>query len=126
MKRGLFLSMLVVSALGVLLMLAAPAFAQSNGEAPAIPTWYELVFSAVMLKAIGAIVGFTQLVKNMINLKGWAAVGLAVVVSFGYAFAMYISQGIYFCAIVGLAAALPAALAYYATRSVGKLVAVSN
>jgi len=109
--------MLVLS----LLCLAGLALAQDG--VPVIPDFYNTIFTAAMMKAIAAIIGFVQLVKNMTGLKGYAAVGLAVFVSLGYAFTVYLDQGIGFCALVGIAAAIPAALAYWATAKVGKAVA---
>ena len=89
---------------------------------PVIPEVYSLFFTAAMLQAIGSVVGFTQLINNAAKLKGWAAVGLAFVVSVGYSFAMYLSQGVWFCAVVAVAAFIPAALAYKATKAAGKVL----
>jgi hypothetical protein len=104
---------------GMMLLAAGALMAQDI----VVPSFYETIFTAAMMKAIAAIIGFVQLVKNMTGLKGYAAVGLAVFVSLGYAFTVYLDQGIAFCLLVGLAAAVPAALAYWATRKVGKAVA---
>lgn len=104
---------------GLLLLAAGVVMAQDI----VVPSFYQTIFTAAMMKAIAAIIGFVQLVKNMTGLKGYAAVGLAVFVSLGYAFTVYLDQGVAFCLLVGIAAAVPAALAYWATRKVGKAVA---
>ena len=115
MRKSLMLCALAV------LSLACVALA--GDDTPAVPDWYSLVFSTAMLQAIAAIIGFTQLVKNMLNAAGWVAVALAVVVSFGYAFTMYLGQGMWFCIMVGLAAAVPSALAYYGSKAIGRSTA---
>lgn len=111
--RSLNLLFIVLFILGT----AGLALAQ---EIP-IPSVYNVIFASSMLQAIGAVVGFTQLINNAAKLKGWAAVALALVVSIGYSFAMYLNQGVAFCAVVALAAFVPAALAYKATKAAGNL-----
>jgi len=44
------------------------------------------------------------------------------VVSVGYSFVMYLSSGLWYCVAVAIAAFIPAALAYKATKAVGKFV----
>ncbi len=68
------------------------------------------------------VIGFTQLLNSAAKLHGWAAVGQALVVSIGYFFAMYLSQGVAFCAIVAVAAFIPAVLFYKGTTSLGKVI----
>lgn len=91
-------------------------------DAIPVPAVYDVIFASAMAQAIGSVVGFTQLINNIAKTKGWAAVVLALVVSFGYSFAMYLSQGVAFCAVVAIAAFIPAALAYKATKAMGKVV----
>jgi hypothetical protein len=81
-----------------------------------------VIFASAMVQAIGSVVGFTQLIINIAKIKGWYAISLAFVVSFGYSLAMYLSQGVAFCAVVAIAAFIPAALAYKTTKTVGKVV----
>lgn len=87
-----------------------------------IPPVYTVIFSATILQAIGVIVGFTQMIKNLIKVTGWLAIALAFAVSLVYAFIMYMSNGLYFCVVAGLAAGLASALAYKGTKAAGKLV----
>lgn len=112
--------MLIVAVALFVLGTVGMVFAQE--EIP-IPSVYNVIFASAMLQAIGAVVGFTQLINNAAKLKGWAAVALAFVVSVGYSFAMYLSQGMAFCAVVAVAAFIPAALAYKATKAAGTAMA---
>lgn len=113
-------SMLYVLAIALFLLgTAGLVMAQ---EVVPMPDIYNAIFAASMVQAIGAVVGFTQLINNIAKLHGWAAVGLAFATSVGYSFVMYLANGIWFCFVVGLAAFVPAALAYKATRAVGRAV----
>ena len=105
----------------VLFILGTVGLALAQDAIP-IPSVYNVIFASAMLQAIGAVVGFTQLINNAAKLKGWAAVALALVVSIGYSFAMYLSQGVAFCAVVAVAAFIPAALAYKATKAAGRIM----
>jgi len=113
-RNFLFMSVALFAFGSVSLVLA-------QGEVP-IPTVYDAIFSAAMLKAIAGVVGFTQLINNAAKLHGYAAVALAFVVSVGYSFVMYLSSGLWYCVAVAIAAFIPAALAYKATKAVGKFV----
>ena len=108
--------------LAVALFVLGTAVTVMAQEAVPLPEIYNVIFAGAMLQAIGAVVGFTQLINNIAKLNGWAAVGLAFATSLGYSFVMYLANGIWFCVVVGLAAFVPAALAYKATRAVGKAI----
>jgi len=114
MKKVMFVA-------AVLFLLGSVGMVLAQDAIP-IPSVYGVIFASAMAQAIGSVVGFTQLINNIAKAKGWAAVGLALVVSFGYSFAMYLSQGVAFCAVVAIAAFIPAAMAYKATKAVGKVV----
>jgi NADH:ubiquinone oxidoreductase subunit K len=105
----------------VLFVLGSVGMVLAQDEIP-IPSVYNVIFASAMVQAIGSVVGFTQMLNNIAKLHGWAAVALAFAVSLGYSFAMYLSQGVAFCAVVAIAAFIPAALAYKATKAVGNAV----
>lgn len=99
------------------LFMASAAMAQDGAQV--LPSIYAVIFSAAMYQAIGAVVGFTQLVNNMTKWDGWKAVVLAVTVAMVYTFVMYFSQGIWWCVAVGVASAVAAALSFKATTTIG-------
>lgn len=102
-----------------LFVLFVSSAAMAQDVNPALPSIFAVIFSAAMYQAIGAVVGFTQLVKNMTKWDGWKAVVLAVMVAMVYTFVMYFSQGIWWCVAVGVASAVAAALSFKATTTIG-------
>lgn len=113
MKRSTYL----LAALTVVVFFISAGYLLAQDGAPVIPDFYNAIFTAAMLQAVGAVIGFTQVIKNVLNVKGWAAIAVAFVVSMAYAFIMYFSQGIWFCAVVGLAAFIPSAGLYKASTA---------
>ncbi len=82
-----------------------------------------IVFSPAIAIMVGAIVGFTKIVRNTINLKGPLAVVVTVVVSFGYSLMQYSSsEGIGTAILVGAVASLASTLGFRATKWFGKKV----
>lgn len=81
-----------------------------------------LIFSGPMVIMIGAIVGFTKLIRNTINLKGPFAVVVTVIVSIGYSLVQYSSEGMGIAILVGIIATLVSTLGFKATKLFGKKV----
>lgn len=101
------------------MLIAAPAFAQDD-----LPPLYRDLFSAETLTAILGIVGAVKLVRNPLNLKGFAAVAVTIVVSLVYGFLQYglAPDG----AIKGLVLGALAAGSFYLTKNFGKLLAAAK
>jgi len=69
-----------------------------------IPDFLSSIFDEAFLVAVGTIIGFTKMIRNMVNVKGPIALAITGVVSLGYGFIQYNSQGIVFAIGVGLVA----------------------
>ena len=79
-----------------------------------------VIFSGPMAVMIGAIVGFTKLIRNTINLKGLFAVMVTVIVSIGYSLVQYNSEGTGIAILVGIIAALVSTIGFKLTKLFGK------
>ncbi len=80
-----------------------------------------IVFSPALAIMVGAIVGFTKIVRNTINLKGPFAVVVTVVVSIGYSLVQYVgSEGMGVAILVGIVAALVSTVGFKLTKMFGK------
>ena len=79
-----------------------------------------VIFSGPMAVMVGAIVGFTKLIRNTINLKGPFAVVVTVVVSIGYSLVQYNSEGMGVAILVGIIAALVSTVGFKLTKLFGK------
>ncbi len=97
---------------------ASLAFAQ-DGEVDPMG-FVNVIFSGPMAIMIGAIVGFTKLIRNTINLKGPFAVVVTVIVSIGYGLVQYSSEGIGIAILVGIMAALVSTGGFKLTKLFGK------
>ena len=94
------------------------AFAQ-DGEVDPMG-FVNVIFSGPMAVMVGAIVGFTKLIRNTINLKGPFAVAVTVVVSIGYSLVQYNSEGMGVAILVGIVAALVSTVGFKLTKLFGK------
>lgn len=79
-----------------------------------------VIFSGPMAVMVGAIVGFTKLIRNTINLKGPFAIAVTVVVSIGYSLVQYNSEGMGMAILVGVVAALVSTVGFRLTKLFGK------
>lgn len=114
MKRSIFMIVII----GCLLLFPLMAFAQDAEIDPL--GFVSVIFSPAIAAAVGIIVGFTKMIRNMINLKGPLAVGLTFLVSVGYGFIQYSSQGIGFALAVGVIAGAASVAGFWLTKQFGK------
>ena len=94
-KSIILLAILFVIALPVMLL------AQQSNE-DTLPPILNKIFSAEFIAAVGAVIGFVALIKNLIKAKGVAALAVAFVISMAYSLVNYLSQGLVFAIGVGL------------------------
>lgn len=116
MKKSFFL----IAIIGCLLLLPLVIMAQEPDPDPM--GFVNILFSGPMVVMIGAIVGFTKLIRNTINLKGPFAVVVTVAVSIGYGLVQYMSEGIGVAIFVGIVAALVSTVGFKLTKIFGKTV----
>lgn len=99
-----------------LLVFAIPAFAQEG-----VPDFYKDVFSGELLAAISAVIAITKLARNAFgDIKGTPALLLTFVVAIAYGFFQYGISGQPWW--YGVLSGVLAALSFYLTKNVGKLV----
>lgn len=100
----------------VLLVFALPAFAQET-----VPDFYKDVFSRDLLAAISAVIAITKLARNAFgDIKGTPALVITFVVAIAYGFFQYgINDHPWW---YGVLSGVLAALSFYLTKNVGKLV----
>lgn len=86
------------------------------------PGFYNSMFSETFLLAVTAIIGFTKLIRNMINVKGWVAIVITFVISMVYGFIQYNAQGIEYSLGAGLFAFLASAGVFTGSKLFGKKI----
>jgi len=102
----------------VVFVSAVQLFAQEQDY----PGFYDSMFSETFLLAITAIIGFTKMIRNLINVKGWVAVLITFLVSMVYGFVQYNAQGIEYSLGAGLFAFLASAGVFTGSKLLGKKV----
>lgn len=118
---------------GIIALMLVPCifvYAQNPGVNPLVSTEPEvdpmgfvgIIFSPALAIMVGAIVGFTKIVRNTINLKGPLAVVVTVVVSIGYSLMQFNSEGLGVAILVGIVAALVSTVGFKLTKLFGKAV----
>lgn len=100
----------------MLLAIAIPVFAQDE-----VPDFYKDVFSGDLLAAISAVIAITKLARNAFgDIKGTPALLITFVVAIAYGFFQYgINDHPWW---YGVLSGLLAALSFYLTKNIGKLV----
>ncbi len=109
----------------VVLFIGIPAFvfAVQDGGADVDPLGFvSVLFSPAIAVAVGIIVGFTKMIRNMINLKGPLAVGLTFAVSIVYGFIQYNAEGLGFAVAVGVIAGAASTVGFWLTKLFGKKI----
>ena len=104
-----------------ILALSVFVYAQDPGEVDPMG-FVNILLSPAMVIMVGAIVGFTKIVRNTINLKGPLAVVATIVVSLGYGIIQYNSEGFGVAIFVGIVAALVSIFGFKLTKLFGKKV----
>lgn len=85
MKKSLFLSLLAVLAIGLLFVLAAPVFAQSNGDVPTdLPATVKIILGLLVPPLWQFVTRYVKNEKLMILVVGFLAVVTAFAAMFVY------------------------------------------